>query len=338
MAGPKGILRLSVSSIKKYFQCPMSWYFQYVLHIPQKTDYPRLCGVEVHRFIARLYKDVPYNRKFWYKSIDSARKAWFVTWKKSLEENEDKIIGPNKEQAKKYSAIGAVCIENYWRDNLKSPNPIYIEKRYTIPWSRGVELTGVIDQLRSAKPNWMRKKRPDLFANGTLLKGYSDNLVVDLKTGWGDYNLDDTKTTDEEKIRKQISIQLDIQAAAYALLLQKHTEKFPFAFILYQLRHSDENMYVVEGDLEGPQNVLRESIDHVVKNVRDGSFPRHIGRHCAFCDYAVECKGLTNTNISDSDNLQSVLNPENSEGIIPEPKPVQLKLKFGKNPSKKTSD
>ncbi len=333
MARPKGVLQLSVSSIKKYLQCPMSWYFLYVLHIPLKTDYPRLCGNEVHRFIAGLYKNVPNDRKFWYKSIDSARKAWFDTWRRSLERNESNIIRSDNNLADKYGAIGFVCIKNYWEDNINSPNPIHIEKKYTIPLDCGIELTGVIDQLRYARPIWMKKSRPDLFSGDTLLENYSDTIVVDLKTGWGDYNLDDTDT-DEDRIRKQIGIQLDIQAAAYALLIQKHTKKFPFAFILYQLQLPKNNMFVVKGDLEGPQNVLRESIDHVIKNVRDGSFPRHVGRHCALCDYAVECRGLTNTNISSSDNLQSVLNPESSEGIIPEPKPVQLKLDFRKRSNK----
>ena len=330
MANPKGILRLSVSSIKKYLQCPRSWYFQYVSRIPQKTDYPRLCGVAVHRFIANLYKDNPSGRKFWFKSLDSARKAWFVTWKKTLEENEDRIIRPSKEQDKKYAAIGATCIKNYWDGNFKSLNPIYIEKRYTILWDYGIELTGVIDQLRFANLGWMKKERPDLFSDGTLSERYSNTLVVDLKTGWGDYNLDDAET-DEERIRKQISIQLDIQAAAYALLLKNHTGKFPFAFIIYQLQSSDKNMYVVRGDLEGPQNVLRENIEHVVKNVRDGSFPGTVGRHCAFCDYAIECEGLAGTTVSNYEDLQNILIPEGSEGAVYKPKPVQLKLKFGKN-------
>ena len=330
MTSPKGVLRLSMSSIKKYLQCPMSWYFLYVLRIPSKTDYPRLCGSEVHKFIAGLYKDVPNSRRFWYKSINSARKAWFVTWAKALEENENKIIRPSKEQADKYAAIGAVCIKNYWEGNLKSPPPIYIEKRYTIPWSRGVELTGIIDQLRYARPSWMRKKRPELFSGDILSDDYSDTVVVDLKTGWGDYNLVDDET-DEEKVRKQISIQLDIQAAAYALLLQKHTKKFPFAFILYQLQLPENNMFVVKGDLEGPQNVLRENIDHVVKNIRDGSFPRNVGKHCTFCDYAVECSGLSNTSVSDNENLANLLS---SRETVSEPKPVQLKLDFRKRQNK----
>jgi len=108
----------------------MLWYFSYVEKLPARTDYPRLCGVQVHRFIAGLHKKNKDNRRFWYKSLDSARKAWFYTWKKALDENRTLIIKPDKELEARYGGIGCICIQNYWNQNIDDNNdPISIEKK-----------------------------------------------------------------------------------------------------------------------------------------------------------------------------------------------------------------
>ncbi len=325
------ILRLSMSSIKKYLKCPKSWYFTYVLKIPQKTDYPRLCGREVHFFVALLHKEHSSDRKFWYKNINSARKAWFFTWNRALDENRSIIQKVSKDAEDKYGKIGWFCIKHYWEQNFDKPNPIFVEKKFTVPWSMGVELTGVFDQVRTLRMDWIKKRRPELFDGNTLSSLYNPEAIVDLKTGWSDYNIEEDDS-DTEKVRKQFEIQRDIQGAAYALLYQKHFGKFPIGFLLYQLRNEKNNMFLVKGDLAESQLVLKDAIEHVIKNIRDKSFPRNINNHCGYCDYYMNCSGNGKIFISLPEQMPYFVtsDSEDKNKKVESPKQLKLKLKYKK--------
>ena len=322
------ILRLSMSSIKKYLDCPMQWYFNYILKIPSKTDYPRLCGSEVHKFIAGLYKKHSDDRKFWYKSIDSAKGAWFVTWNKALDRDAGKILQPDKKAANDFGGNGWVCIDRYWKQNIDKPKPILIEKKYTIPLFAGVELTGVFDQLRTVQLPWLKARRPEIFVGEDISPEYDPYLIVDLKTGWSNYNIKEDDS-DNEKVRKQIAIQLDIQAAAYALLYKKHHNgKYPAGFLLYYLREgSVNNTFFVKGDSKESQIILESNVQHVVTNIRNESFPRKISNQCARCDYYMECRPNGNISVSLPGEIPDSVKTEKEE---PAEKFVQLKLKFKK--------
>lgn len=159
----------------------------------------------------------------------------------------------SKDLEDKFGVLGWVCIRNYWNQNIDKPDPILIEKKYTIPLFYGVELTGVFDQVRTVQTSWLEKRRPEIFVNGKLSSDYDQTLIVDLKTGWSDYNIEQNDS-DLEKVRKQFAIQWDIQAAAYALLYKEHHNgKFPAGFLLYQLRNEKDNVFLVQGDLEESQ-------------------------------------------------------------------------------------
>ena len=322
-----------MSSIKKYMDCPMQWYFSYVLKIPSKTDYPRLCGSEVHKFIAGLYKKHSDDRKFWYKSIDSAKGAWFVTWEKALDRDAGKILQPNDKKADDFGGNGWVCIDRYWKQNIDKPQPILIEKKYTIPLFAGVELTGVFDQLRTVQLPWLRARRPEIFIGEEISPEYDPYLIVDLKTGWSDYNIkkDDN---DNEKVRKQIAIQLDIQAAAYALLYKKHHQgKFPAGFLLYYLREgSSDNTFFVKGDSVESQLILESNVQHVVTNIRNESFPRKISNQCARCDYYMECRPNGTISVSLPGAIPDSIQTEGRKSAEDY---VQLKLNFKKERKKR---
>ncbi len=326
------ILRLSMSSIKKYMDCPMQWYFTYVLKIPSKTDYPRLCGSEVHKFIAGLYKKHSDDRKFWYKSIDSAKGAWFVTWNKALDRDAGKILQPDKKAANDFGGNGWVCIDRYWKQNIDKPKPILIEKKYTIPLFAGVELTGVFDQLRTVQLPWLKARRPEIFVGEDISPEYDPYIIVDLKTGWSNYNIKEDDS-DNEKVRKQIAIQLDIQAAAYALLYKEHHNgKYPAGFLLYYLSEkTTNNTFFVKGDSIESQTILESNVQHVVTNIRNGSFPRKISNQCARCDYYMECRPNGKISVSLPGAIPDSIQTEENK---PAEEYVQLELVFKKKRKK----
>ena len=299
----RGIIRLSKSSVQLYFECPYKFYLRYIqkdTKLDPVTDYPRLCGIMVHRFCANLHKKHKHSGRFYYKTIESATKAWFYLWQKALSENEKFIKMPSKKGAKNYGGIGAVCIRNYWDVNLSRPDPIVIEKKYTIPWCPGFEYTGVFDQTRSVNIDLIKKNRPDLVTKGVLNERYDPVTIVDLKTGYYDYEVGEG-LSDEEKIRHQYDLQRDIQAASYTLLYKEHNHgKLPLYFTLHQLKNN--KFFTVIGDGEESQQNLVKAINHVIQGIKTASFPRNVGARCRKCDYTEICSFSGAINISNPDS------------------------------------
>ena len=198
------------------------------------------------------------------------------------------------------------------------------------PELKGVELTGVFDQVRTANLPWLKKRRPEIFNGDELLPAYDPVLVVDLKTGWSDYDIseDDPEVI---KVGKQFEIQLGIQGASYALLYKKTFKKYPAGFLIYPLRLDKKQSIFIKGDEEGPQKVLRDNVFHTVKNIRDGSFPRNVTANCHRCDYYMECRPNGVMNVSSSEAITELTtSPERIE----EEEAVQLKLPFKKGKRK----
>lgn len=329
-------MTLSMSSIKTYLNCPKQWEFIYVQSIGRRTDYPRLCGEKVHWFIKHLYDKHDPNNRFYFKSIDTARKNWFRIWEIALTKNRHKILKSDKDLEDKFGGHGWVCISNYWARNYDLPDPLMREVKYTIPLLLEgfplIKLTGSFDQVRAVKLPWLQKHRPEIFLGDELLPLYDPYLIVDLKTGWSDNTIDENDT-DIDKLRKQFSIQRDIQAAAYALIYFKKFGKYPSGFYLYHLRNNkgtnQESTYFVKGDLKGNQEILISSIHHLLINIREKSYPWNIGSHCKYCDYLLECK---------PEDISISLPGDFPESILVENKPaeeyVQLELNFKKDKKK----
>jgi len=281
------MIKLSISSMSTYLDCPAKWYFQYIRKIPQKVDYPRLCGQVVHTFIASLYNNKATERKFLYKTIDSARHAWFYTWTKQLEKNNQRIVGLDSEKGKIYGGVGWECIQTYWNQNFDKPDPIAKEKRFSVPYRQGVELIGVVDQIRNISSEFIPRIRPELVNGSELDPKFDPVVIVDFKSGRYDYEVP-PDSTEIEAIRHQIDLQRNLQASAYSLLYQKyHSGRLPLGFYLYQLRNG--KLFFVRGDDEESQKILTDNINHVLGNIVNESFPKNPGPHCRTCDYVESC-------------------------------------------------
>lgn len=282
---------VSKSDLEAYSDCPRKWYYKHCPGIPKKTNYPQLCGIEVHRHVAQFYRATREPRPFFWKTKKSAINAWFNRWERALNQAEiqKKLILPDKDKAKDYGKIGCICIANYWNDNIKAPRPLQIEQHYQTRLDNGVSLRGVFDQVRQVSSDWIERHRPELVKKEELAKGYENIVIVDLKTGYPSYDYYQFKEDPSlmEKIRLQYELHENLQATLYSFLYEKVNGKRPVGFVWYHLR-SKKTFFTYRENRD--YLVLSDIIDHFLENVKAQSFPKHSGKHCRFCDYIKACR------------------------------------------------
>lgn len=223
---------ISKSKLEAYFLCPAAYRFRYLSGLPSRTDFPRVLGIAVHRFVAKLHSNNFSNRPFYYKSKKSASSAWFgFYWKRVLNEFSTKLEPYTSDKADKYSRIGWMCINNYW-NTMSADNRgelVEVEKRYTHHISPGVNLVGIIDQIRLTSLKHIKKIRPELIKGGSLVEGYLPYILVDIKTGMFDYNPCKVNTKDPKQLgrtllAKELSEKLGVHEDTLSELLDKFTE------------------------------------------------------------------------------------------------------------------
>lgn len=315
-----------------YMKCPRSYYFSYIQGLEKRTDFDRLMGVAVHKFIADLYR--PHkdkSRVFYYTSIEKARSAWFYSWKKALEENREKILFYDKEKEGLYGGAGWVCIQNYWNANFNKPKPVEIEKRITFPYDTKINFIGIFDQIREAPLKTIKRFRPELFTDGVLDSSIDPVFIVDLKTHRTDFDL--TKFDAEASLMEQAAYQFelheDMQVTAYYWLYYQWKKKIPAGFFWYHLR-SNKWFYTYRTmkDFE----VFKDQVRFVADGISALQFPKIVGSNCKKCDYFAECKA------NDENRDLIVSRPANLddadfEHVKPEPpveteKATQLRMKL----------
>lgn len=189
---------VSVSSLRTFLRCPAQYFFQYYSGAAKKTDYPRLCGVKVHNFIKRMEvgnKRAPRERwstrrRFYYSDFEAAVRSWRNEWRIGVETatNEGRLLNPNSTDTFRFAALGAKCLENYWRSLEPYTPPTIVEKGYNYPWlDSGITLVGNIDQVRAENLDYIRAKRPELFRGGQLHPDFDPVVILDFKTGWDSF-------------------------------------------------------------------------------------------------------------------------------------------------------
>ncbi len=295
-------LILSVSSINEYLLCPAKYSFAHrnIPKIPHKIDYLKLCERQVLRFVKDMHGKKKAERKYFYVSIDSARRGWFGRWNDALIENKDKLMPVDTDEADKYGRIGWYCIKNYWENNINRPDPIYREKRYRVPWSLGVELLGVVSQVRSMSMESIKKFRPEIIKYGKLPEMYKPEVLVMLETGYNKFNVDN-ELSEPQVVKELYSLQRGFQAAAYTWLYKLYNNgKYPVGFYIYRLKEIGENKgFFIKGDNKKLQRMFKDNVDYVKENIQNELFSKSSGPHCVYCDYIDECIGDTNLGLTE---------------------------------------
>jgi len=320
------IIWISVSALQMFQRCKRQWYFRYRdKSIKKGTDYPRLCGSEVHQHISLLYKPTKEPRPFYYKTIRNAVGAWMSRWGRALEANRDKINFINLEEEETYSQVGAICVANYFKANQSLPHPIEIEKRYEFFIRPGINLIGVFDQVRQASLEYIKSKRPELIQQGRLIDGYDPVVIIDLKTGRDSFEVKPGDPNFKKKMRKQYELHQNLQATAYIYLYEQVKGKKPIGFCWYHLR-SNKAFFTFR--TEKDYTVLFDVIDDFLDSLNANFFPKHVGKHCYWCDYVKECYGEQSILISPSEEIGDSQGQLQLIPNVKKPQSKQLKLKI----------
>lgn len=310
----KGKIVISNTGLEHYSDCPRKWFYGHHPDIPKKTDYPRLFGIEIHRHIAGFYRPTREPRPFFYKDKKLAINAWFNRWQRALEKvtREEKLILPDEKWAKRYGETGAYCIAKYWDVNFNLPRPFQVEQYHRINLDKGIVFVGIFDQVREVSLDWILRHRPEIVENGKLASGYDNKVVVDLKTNYIDYDLRQFKEDPslEEEIRWQYNLHENLQATSFTFLYEKKTGKKPVGFLWYHLR-SGKIFFTFREDRD--YQTLYGVIYHFLDNLSAQSFPKHVDKHCKFCDYLNPCR---------EDRYFLVVEPEELGGICALPKMI----------------
>lgn len=282
---------LSVSSALAYVRCPKLFEFlNYSDKQPRKTDYYRLRGGEVNKFIRNLYRKHPENRKFFYFGLDSATRDWYRVWDIAIKENSTKLKVVDKELGKEQRRIGLTCIKNYWLQNLDKPDPLKIKGiEYTVPIKYdGLPynyLSGKLEHVVPSDISWIKTVRSEIIENGNLIKNYSPNLIVKYST-----SISDPVFKEKDSTSLVLPDGLKIQAAMNSMLFKHQFGTYPAGYLLYWLRYESDNQLLIKGDLKEYLDLLDLVFQRIAKSVTDNNFQRNFTPSCESCDYVFQCR------------------------------------------------
>jgi hypothetical protein len=232
------------------------------------------------------------ERRFYYKTPESAKGAWRSRWRRALTRDQALMEESERAKAGPYYGLGMDLSDLYWEASLERPRPLEVEKRYSFFLRAGLNLVGVVDQVRPLTLKQAAHLRPDLVVRGRLAKGHAPVMLVDLKSGFWGYDPNTRKeegqeATQGEWIRTQFQLHEYYQPTIYTRLYEKVTGKRPVAFGWWHLR-TGQVFYTYRG--EEDYQALDEAIEHVVGNLNSQSFPKNPGFACRRCDFLEACR------------------------------------------------
>jgi CRISPR/Cas system-associated exonuclease Cas4 (RecB family) len=342
--------------------CPKKWFFQYRTDdLPKKINYALLFGKEMHSFINyELLREVK-GRNFFFKTLGSATRGWCRRWNNANKDPKkiESLFYQSQAMQKGYLQIGIGCVKNYWQANEFLPRPLEIEKyyRYLYPYSAGIDLIGVPDQVRSVSIEWIQKHRPELIADGRLDPKYAPAVIFDIKTGKESYDsslngyeellkLNQAKSKlvrreEFEKAKKELvhligaqhKLHEDIQATMYTWLYEMKHGKKPIGFYWYNVRWG-KGFFTYRNDSD--YQTVFEMIKHMIDSINDESFPKAPSSNCSFCSFVEACRGCDKLIYSGVERSLPGQLEQDGEDKAPflilankkESEPKQLRLKF----------
>ena len=339
-----GHMNISISRMRTWQQCHLKYWFEYEARTPRRTDYPRLCGIAVHRTAQRLYdpqaspKKGEKARPFHFRSMRAAVGGFIYTYRELVREAKEKhsLINPNANMEREYRDVGKECVQTYWKQNILLPRPLAVELRLSYPILPSVTLAGIFDQTRAIDPNqlerYVKTHRPELWVHGALHPDYDPVIIIDLKTEKRSFEPDQWDTTTvldkNREIRRQFPLHEDMQAAAYSWLYRKRFGKWPFGYWWYHLRSG--RLFFTAADSAQHQNKLELAVRSFIEGLEAKHFMPTVGRHCEWCDHIAPCRGVLPFFIASGEEPSVIENAlyESPTGVIRTGR-RQLALKLG---------
>lgn len=289
-----GRMVVTISAIRRYQECPASWYYNYrEPEVKDRTDYPRLAGVHIHRHLAQEEKPTSRPRRFYYQTTKASQGVWRNRWNRVTREAfvGQQLLDVDPEAERRYLKIGEQCAALY-RKRYERERPIAAEARYSVivPELPFVTLAGIVDQIRPVTMDWIEEWRPDLVRNGELDPDYLPEVIWDAKTG--DMSFDPRQRWREptplDAAWHQFPLHNDMQFTFYTLLYQRVKGKLPVACVWYHARSGTE-FPTFRGESDYPK--LFATIRSYLRGIDARQFEPHPGERCWRCGYVFACQG-----------------------------------------------
>ncbi|GEM_PF-6530540 len=293
-------IEVSATKLLTFQECPYKFFLAYVGRVQVPKGVKAVFGQTVHQLIAyfhslspsaqqkRLKKGLTLLRP---KTEKAAARYWWMYCADMFQEEKAKITkhkgkirfeGKKPEEIEREKrlifALGETMIRKYWRDNVNAPPPIKVEDYFRYipaPGRFDVFLRGSIDQIREIP----------------YLDGESGNwYILDLKTEWQDYGIEDP--------RVQFPVHHDYQFTIYSWVFRIKYSRKEAGIIRYPLGYKGTNPIsdekIDKKALISPRSErdfldLANLIDFFISCQEKEIFFKAFGPHCRFCDYLEVC-------------------------------------------------
>jgi len=126
-------MKLSFSKIRTYLECPLKYYFIYILNFKTKPKSYLSFGKTIHSTLSEFHKLVPYP------SFDDLKKIY-----------EDKWINEgflDKQQEEKEFEKGLLILKKYYSKNIFNYNKAYMVEKEVNYKIKDIFITGYIDRI-----------------------------------------------------------------------------------------------------------------------------------------------------------------------------------------------
>ncbi|HUU50852.1 MAG TPA: PD-(D/E)XK nuclease family protein [Nitrospinota bacterium] len=272
----------SSSRLNTYMNCPLKFYFQYVLGLEEREDL--LEGPEVKhigKFIHELLKETfqPFIKKR--PLIDEGfKKYFFKTMEKEFEEKIERRMKSD-----------SFLLKGIIKARLKKFLEREEERDVSKILSLEEKLLGAI-KLNSEPINFIYiVDRIDEFDKNRL-------VIIDYKTGGSDLVPKKLKTLDGMEMTRE-SIRENIKSFQLPLYYHFTSKDFPEADInaeLYNIKTLKREAFIRDEDLDNKERIMEiclEAMNHIFKEIFDPNLPfspDRDERKCQYCSFPLLCK------------------------------------------------
>jgi len=184
-------MKLSYSKIKTYLECPLKYYFIYILNLKPKPKSYLSFGKTIHSTLAEFHK-LPQ-----YPSFDELKKIYEEKW--INEGFLDKI-----EEEKEFKK-GLLLLKKYYTKNIFNYNKAYLVEKEVNYNIKNILITGFIDRI-------------DKFEN--------EYEIIEYKTGKNSIEYNSIGLVDENNL-----LQMSIYYLAFKSQFKKHPKKVSIYYL-----------------------------------------------------------------------------------------------------------
>lgn len=271
----------SASRLNVYLNCPLRFYYQYVLGLSEKEDLlleplPRHIGTFIHELLEETFRGFVGRRPV----IDPAFRKFFA---RRLEEKFDRDLAS---RMRSDSFLLRRIIANR------------LEKFLDNEAGRGVEKIICLEEERSGTVNLQGELIPFRYTVDRIDQLPGERVVIiDYKTGGGSAAPKNLKAllameSDRQSIRDNLR---SFQLPLYYYFIQKDFPEADLNAELYNIRTLKRDIFITEEDAADKEKVMKvcfEALEHILSEILNPKIPfvpDRQERHCRHCPFKGLC-------------------------------------------------